>query len=86
MVHVPSHEKQVHVPPFVEKSVAYDQERAISLADRIIHTAPCAVSSQELMEVVRSETVPPTVRAAFAQLVEHCHLDVSPLLPQPSVR
>lgn len=45
-----------------------------------------AVSSQELMEVVRSETVPPTVRAAFAQLVEHCHLDVAPLLPQPPVR
>lgn len=38
------------------------------------------------MDVVKSETVPPTVRAAFAQLLEHCHLNVAPLLPQPAVR
>ncbi|CAN0459216.1 unnamed protein product, partial [Ectocarpus sp. 12 AP-2014] len=41
---------------------------------------------KELTEVVRSETVPPTVRAAFAQLLEHCHLNVAPLLPRPPVR
>lgn len=38
------------------------------------------------MDVVRSETVPPTVRAAFAQLLEYCHLDVAPLLKQPPIR
>lgn len=38
------------------------------------------------MAVVRSETVPDSVRGAFAQLVERLYLDVDPLLPQPPVR
>lgn len=38
------------------------------------------------MAVVRSETVPDSVRGAFAQLVERLYLDVGPLLPQPPVR
>ena len=43
-------------------------------------------NSQELMEVVRCETVPLCVRGAFALLVERMHLDVAPLLPKPPVR
>lgn len=38
------------------------------------------------MDVVRCETVPLSVRGAFALLVERMHLDVAPLLPQPPVR
>ena len=59
-----------------------------SVDDRCNDLPPRAfvVLSQELMQVVRSDTVPLTVRSAFARLVESCHLDVAPLLPQPPVR
>lgn len=41
---------------------------------------------QELMDVVKCESVPHGVRAAFLGLLECLYIDVSPILPKPALR
>lgn len=90
-VRAPSRSRHVPRPLFepaylTSEPCSHDGHLRSTVHPFICPSVGVSVRFQELMEVVRSETVPPTVRAAFAQLLEHCYLDVAPLLPQPPVR